>query len=355
LIQGELTVSQTGEGQFRSLTDALQRAGPGARIRVLDAADYRGPLVIDRGEQWSGISLEAQQGARLVAPDRQTILRILDTPQVKIKGFRFRAQQEQHAVEIAGNCEGCELTDLDMVQPPQAPRAMITLNDGASGSEQAPIVLRRLKISCGQIGVGLMGMGGEPIRHVRVEENTFAVDQESPEAGVFVILNRPIHQVLVRRNVFQQGRVGVSLLAPVPHQLQNVTVGYNTFADMRSWLNLNGSSLEQDGLSIHGNLILDSSALIWQSPLTEAAVATVAPRWFNDNWWQERPEGNDALWQTIAPFSGDPGIHREPGRPRHLHPKPDSPLLISAAQTGDRKIIGALDPAEPGDGSPVNP
>jgi tRNA A-37 threonylcarbamoyl transferase component Bud32 len=345
-ITGEITVAKTGEAKFQSLVEAVRHAGPGAKIQVLDSADYEGAIVIDGREQWAGLSIEAVKGACLKAQTASTVIRIENTPNVALRGFRMELNAQQHGVQISGPCEGLTLERIQVIQPRESPKALIHLRDGARGSQQSPIILRNLALTCGEIGVGMMGLGGPYIGHVRLEDSHFTGDNQTPGKGVFVILNGPVRDVIVSGNVFRKTRAGVSIKAPAPKQLDKVTIANNTFTDVTFWMNLNDTSLEQDQVSIESNLILDSSSVRLVPPLTEAGLSTVAAGWFDHNWWEQRPSTNETLWQAVAQFTGDPDIHRDPQQPHYLHPRPQSPLVMSTGQAGGRSIIGALEPAD---------
>jgi nitrous oxidase accessory protein NosD len=84
------TRSCQGERGGRSIAAALRAAGPGATIRILDAAVYKESLRIDEPTRLRDLTIEANQGASLESSAAEPVITIKNTPGVVLRGLRIR-------------------------------------------------------------------------------------------------------------------------------------------------------------------------------------------------------------------------------------------------------------------------
>jgi hypothetical protein len=232
----------------------------------------------------------------------------------------------QHAILVSGLCEGLSIEQMRIEVPADSPKAAVFLWAGARGSAEHPIALRESRIQGGDIGLVLIGTSERPAAHVRVENCRFA------GPGVLVALHDAIADVSLTRNIFVNGKSGVSVAVETPNQLRRLTVGNSTFFQLGSWLALGKSSLEQVQISIDRNLIVHCRQ-IDASGIDLSSIAS----WFHDNWWV-KSEGMDEAQSAHVAVLKDlvPLLSEDPDQPDFLRPAID----VMPAD----KPIGALAP-----------
>jgi serine/threonine protein kinase len=333
------TVAQSGDADHRSIAAALRAAGPGATIRILDAAVYKESLRINEPDRLRDLTIEASQGASLESGAAEPVVTIENTPGVVLRGLSIRTGERQHAVSVSGACPGLALERLTLVQPPEATSGTAALWPGTRGTPERPVLLRGLDVSCGTIGIVVIGSADQPVSWVRIEDCRIA------GPGVHVAMERRFADVAVVGNIFIGGRAGVSLGVDQAGTAQRLNVAHNTFFGTHAWLALEHCSLDQPDLRVANNLILQSQEI----RLTGQDLAPVAPRWFHNNWWEKSDGFNESQAQQVATVKDEVKlVSRDPASNDFLRPAPGQ---FPAAEAGDegRSYVGARGPA---DGAP---
>src|SRR5207253_6475775 len=123
LVHQRVTVSKDPKagGRFRTIGAALKAVKPKMTVRVLDAAKYVEPLLIDDAKLHEGLVLEAPRHATLVLTEdsRQAIL-VRGVANVRVRGFRFETDKLLPSadlvtcfVRVGARCPGLILEDLE--------------------------------------------------------------------------------------------------------------------------------------------------------------------------------------------------------------------------------------------------
>jgi hypothetical protein len=323
-----LTVAKAGGARFRDVRAALARAGPGTVIRILDQAAYTGPFLFDDAERLRDVVIESPKHAVLqLANSDKPVVFVGSVPGVVLRGVHIRAGDPQHCISVLGDCEGLTVEDVRLTQPPQCPFAALVLWRGSKGSAARPVVLRRLDVQSGRLGVAILGGDGESAEWVRIEDSRFT------GPGVQLSLEVAVRDVRVTGNLFLQGKRGVSLVLTHPDKWQHVRITNNTFFRTAEWLALEKPLQEQSDLTIANNLILQANLL----QLSGQDVSRVADRWFRNNWWEPGPRADPARVRQVAQLKPEVKLlSRDPADPNFLRP---------AAGTMPAEYVGALPPA----------
>src|SRR5262249_9345324 len=161
---------------------------------------------------------------------------------VVLRGLRIRTGERQHAISVRGACPGLTLEGLTLVQPPEATSGTVALWPGTRGTPEQPVLLRGLDVSCGTIGVVLIGAADQRVSGVRIEDCRIA------GPGVHVALEKRFADVAVAGNIFVGGRAGVSLGVDQAGTAQRLNVDHNTFFGTHAWLAFENCSLDQPDL-----------------------------------------------------------------------------------------------------------
>jgi hypothetical protein len=330
-----LTVAQSGDADHRGIAAALRAAGPGTTIRVLDAAVYKESLRIDEPTRLRDLTIESTQGASLESGAAEPLVTIENTPGVVLRGLRIRTGARQHAASVHGACPGLTLEGLTLVQPAEATSGTVVLWPGTHGTAERPVLLRGLNVSCGTIGIVLVGTADQPVSWVRVEDCRIA------GPGVHVAMEKCVADVAVVGNIFTGGLAGVSIEVDQAGRARHLRVTHNTFFGTRAWLALEQCSLDQPDVRIANNLILRSREI----RLTGQDLTAVAPVWFHNNWWERSDGFNPVQAQQVAAVKDEVElVSRDPANSDFLRPVPGQ-LPPPEADAAGRPYVGARSPA----------
>jgi serine/threonine protein kinase len=288
----KLSVSSSGEADCRTIADALERAGPGTKITVLDASQYEGSIVLDQARRWRGLTLEAPGGAQLSAPvDQNSVIEIQNVANVTVTGFQIDVKDRQHGIEIVGPCAGT-VVDNVRIRHAGSARASIYLHAGAGGTQEQPIVLRSLDVQTGRVGVVIgqddVPAAADPVQWVRLENSRIL----GPERGIgtLLILQSSLDEVEVSNTVFAHGLTGLSFALPETQTATNVKIADNTFFDLNHFLAFLSPSSDQQ-LLVRSNSIARVDGLL----LDSGGIASL-PKGIADNRWEK----SQALDETHA-------------------------------------------------------
>src|SRR5262249_37540084 len=151
------------------------------------------------------------------------VVSIENTPGVVLRGLHIRTGERQHAVSVRGPCPGLTLEGFTLHQPPEATSGTVVLWPGTRGTAEKPVLLRGLDVTCGEIGIVLVGGADRPVSWVRVE------DCRITGPGVHLAMEKRFADVAVVGNIFSEGRAGVSLGVNQAGAAQRLHVENNTF------------------------------------------------------------------------------------------------------------------------------
>jgi eukaryotic-like serine/threonine-protein kinase len=309
-----LRVAKDGTADFTGLAAAIRSAGPGSAIRVEDAAIYSEPLSLIGAARFSDVRVEATAGATLKAPADRPVVTVDGAPRVTISGFQIEAAAGQHAIELRGSCPGVLVENCQINCAPDSPVAAVYLHAGASGTTSDPVLLRRLVIKSGGVGI-VMGAkeDSEPVSHVRLTDSL--IQGPSREYGVAIVLQYGVRQVSVRHNIFSIGLGGISLLFEVADTAADVLISENSLGNLHYSVTLGESSPEQ-GIRCSDNLIVETDTFQVGAPGIGAYQS-----WFQGNLWERSAGLDEALAGGIARLA-DPLslISRDPESREYLKP-----------------------------------
>jgi hypothetical protein len=334
---GELSVARDGSADFDSIARALEHAGPGSVVRVLDSATYDGPIVVR--DALRGLTIDAPAGATVEnTRTDEAVLSVEGAAGVTVRGLRVRGHDRQHAVLVSGACDGLTLERVRAEVPPDSPKAAVFLWAGVRGSAERPIVLRDSDIRGGDIGLVLIGSAERPAAHIRLE------GCRSTAPGVHVAVHDSAADVTLRGNTFVGGKAGLSLAVAAPHQVRGLAVDRNSFFDIGSWLALDEAAPEQIEPSVTRNLVVRCR----QIRAGTADLAAVAEGWFHGNWWLRTEGMDEAQARLVATVKdGVPLLSEDPDHPDFLRP-------AAGAWPADAPV-GARPPAAGGADPPPGP
>jgi hypothetical protein len=326
-LTGTISVSKSGEAQFRSIREAIWRAGPGATIQVLDEEVYNESLVIDGRDRCRNLQIIAHKQATLMAPSPETVVRIEATPGVVVRGFRMNVHRAQHGVEITGSAAGVRVEDIEAVRTEGDTRrgsttsnvAFAYVHDGASGTADEPIVLRRIQVRGGLVGVVIgeqsQNAADNVVRWVRLEDSR--VLGARPGDGYLFILLGAIEDVSAERNIFANGDCAISFAQL--RRARNLAIIDNTFSALNNFFVLGESQPDTEAVAIQSNLILKVNGLAADSQ----ELDSVAAKWFARNWW-EIGSANVGDAGKVAQLVGSvPVLSDDPASPDYLKPRAD--------------------------------
>ncbi|MDR3639220.1 MAG: serine/threonine-protein kinase [Isosphaeraceae bacterium] len=312
---GILRVAHRAGADCASIAEALRRATPGSTIRVEDSTVYDEPLVFTDSAKLAGVRLEAPAGATLIASGQRPVLLIDGVPGISVSGFRIEAAAGQHALEVRGDCPGVIVEDCQITSASDSSVAAVYLHAGASGTSGAPILLRRLSVKCGGVGI-VFGGRGEPeaLRYVELEESR--VHAASRDYGAAVVVQAGAEHVIIRRNVLTTGLMGVSFAFEAPNRATDLVIAWNSLGGLQHAFVFGESPAEQEGVRIAHNLIVGCDAVY-------AGAREMEPftHWFRDNWW-ERGSGLDEPLASRFAEPKDPlsFVSRDPESADYLKP-----------------------------------
>lgn len=338
--QGLITVAQADEADFDSIAEALAAAGPGATIRILDRARYRGPLALEDSRRYQGVTLESTQGAELVAPgSSRPVLSVKATQGVTVRGLRLSASARQFGIYVSGRCDGLLVENCEFSHPSDTKSANLVL-DQAAGSAERPLRLKNLKVGGNYLGLAIIGKPGAPVSFVRIEGCEFI----SSEPGTLLTLENAVRNVSIAHNIFSGGVGGIHISLPEAGGGDELAIENNTFFRQTNWIALLETNSDQGRLQVRNNLVLECRTLLIQGEQYEPAVI----RWFENNWW-ELASAADAGQVKLVCAPREPQetlavLSRDSNSADFLRPADDSPLA-SGAVGAEVSYVGAVVPA----------
>ena len=334
--EASLTVAQDGNAKFTSIAAALQTAGPGDVISVLDDATYVETIMIDEPERLRGLKLVSSKRATLVAPENTRQLATVNVKQtrdVAIEGFAITGGTKTHAVYIEGDVAGGLLRDLVITQPSDTKWANVMLARKCAGSAEAPFTIRACRIATGKYGL-FSGRDDIPdameARHVWLDGNEFYGD------GTHCEFSHSARDITIEFNVFRGGD-GIVLRLPAGAENGDFRITNNSFFETRNWLQLDPAS-EVTDCEVKNNLLIGQRAPVWTSQLQDFASRCR----FGHNLLETHDQIN--LEQFGTCIRDAMLVSRTPDHDGFLHPLPNSPVAKGGAGDGLPNYAGARTP-----------
>jgi hypothetical protein len=373
-----LTVSKWPEhrARFNTIQAALDEAGPGMTVRVLDDADYEEHLVINRREQQRGVVLEAAGKATIrKLPDKREAVLIRGVPGITLRGFGFESSTgEPHAlVFITGLCPGVVLDRLDMTSGSEC----VNLYDMPLTGNDAPVVIQNCTMRAGsERTVFIEGrdrqsrdQAPQPCGHVIIRNNTLVQSDEG------VVMMGAVHNVEIVGNHILDTRHGAILVWDLRAGAGDILIANNTMLRNDSALAIADDHakgkefLKCKNIRFQNNLVLEpqgdadlflddhlrgTGGIVF--PKADVESLLKSPEWrFSHNWREIDPAKavarfpgrwiprcpNDQLQVPIALLS------RTPGDPDLLRPPGGSRLATGGAGVTDPALpayVGAVPP-----------
>jgi hypothetical protein len=338
-----LTVGHSASAQFRTLAKALDRAAPGTTIQILDDATYEGPLLIKDSTRLRGITIEsttrdeksASQPTLITkASNHGAVVEIRGTSGVTLRGITIRPRSQQHAIFIAGACEGTLIENVHSLKEDTTGWSHVNITDEAHGSAQKPIELRNCSFEFGAMGVVIGSSTGQAPSFVRLQQNHFTGN------GIHIMLVQSVRDVQVVNNFFLGGRA--LHLALKPELSQNINLTNNSFLAPTVWLDPADSSADVQGVIVCNNAIFDSECR------DSEALTALARSWQFSHNLCETGSSDTRLAEhsvtTCVPYLDV--VSRDPEQSAFLQPTNNSVLATSGAGQSLPTYVGARLPAD---------
>ena len=259
----EVTVAKFASADFTSIGEALRNVASGGRVTILDDSEYVESIRVADAEQQAGVRLTAPQHATLRSNERGPVITIRGIPNFRLDGLKVVAPQAQFGIEITGACPGLVLEDIDVQRTSNSDGtrgriAGVYLRNGASGSPDQPIAIRRLTLHSTVVGVviGNPESSGAAPSHILLEDSL--VQGLSREEATLLILKFGTQNIVVRRNIFARGLQGLSILVEDDASPLRCQIEHNTWHDVETWIAWNGPLSPPVPLAVQHNLIVDA-------------------------------------------------------------------------------------------------
>jgi hypothetical protein len=234
--------SRVEPGDYATIREAIEKAGPGDRIVVRDQEVYEENLWITpaTGLSKHGLTLEAEKSAdgksaTLLAGGVDPILVVERTERFKIKGFTLDGQMKaEDLLRVSGSCPGCVFEDLRLTG--------FTHNgirlDGCSGANRHDVIFKEIRVEAtpqkdrmasSAVSFGPVGKGSN-------NANVFVGLQDCRFIGPYqdtVRFAAPCGNVTLERNLFIAGKQKALVVSSdlPPGSALSVRIQNNTFWD----------------------------------------------------------------------------------------------------------------------------
>jgi hypothetical protein len=372
---GVLTVSQKAEdgGQFRTISEALDKVEPGMTIRVLDDAVYDEHLLIHRPTRQHGVVLEAINKAtiRRVGGNGQVVW-IRDVPGVTLRGFRLESTPgPPHAlINLTRSWPGVILDQLELAANHQGD--CVDIHEQWAADNTIPLVIQNCTMR-GPVGVKIEGSDREtrsrpqPCGCVVIRNNALV------ECDTAVLMFGATHKVQVVGNRILGTRSGAIRLADPLEGAADILVANNTMlrceAAVMVWDDHEKGKdfLKCKNIRIQNNLVFETdfpADMVFSNhrrntgnDITPCDLKGLlnSPEWrFGHNWREVDPKKAIARdpdrWIRLHPNDRQGPIQvlsRKPGDANFLRPPRGSPLGTGGAGGSDASLpayVGAVPP-----------
>ncbi len=339
------TVAQNGEADFASIREALQRAGQGATIRVLDDATYEGGLELG-GARQAGITLVSDHHATLAVPDsvpgERHTLTLRDARDVTVRGFTIRGFARDglasgHAILVAGAAGGVMLEDLRCEQAASdGPYATVQVFVSTASPGAAPLRIAGCEVI--NRGTSQCIWVHQPAHDIVITGNSFSSNHTN------LALWHSCRRLEITGNIFQDALDGIGLATRQWPAGADLRICNNTFLSTVSWIAFDPEAVAGREGTLVNNLVLGSKLIGMTPELQDFAIESWTIR---GNVWERGPETSDeagrqgAIARLIPPGSVD--VNRDPRATDYLVPPIGSELLSSGCGGKFPSYVGAKD------------
>ena len=243
-------------------------------MTILDASEYAESIRLTDSQRHAGIQIITPEQATLRSNDQGAVIMVRGVPKVSVQGLRIVATQAQVGIEVNGACPGLRLEDIKIDRVANADgssinNAALALRNGAAGSSDEPIIVRRLSVRGTIVGVAIVSSDVKSAspRHIIIEESF--IEGLSRETSTLLALLRGSEDITIRRNIFARGLQGLSVLTEEEASPLRCQIEQNTWHDIKTWIAWAGAAREGLSVRIRHNLIVDSHGI---SPAVPAVL-----------------------------------------------------------------------------------
>ena len=347
----ELTVSQSGDAQYRTLSEAFAKVTPQTTIRVLDDATYRETLRISGTQRFSGLKLIAEKHARLAPrdPSKPTprLVEISRVNDVVLKGWKIDAPKDGHAVYIveAGNVS---LEDLDIEQPSDVGVIGAIQIHAMRSQTDGPVEIKNCHVkTVGDAHCVWIQGTNRPPNEIRLTGNRFERrSSEGTNVAVWLEGDATFAKLTMRDNLFVGGHSALNLFLHSQLPSHSLSILNNTFFESRNWLAFDTFQPTAPIARIVNNLIIGGDRI--DSP----NLADAMQHWeFRSNWWErglstDPDPGRGGIIAESKPTGSLKFLSRDPHNAGFLRPAPNADWLESGTGGAEQKHLGAFGPQQ---------
>jgi hypothetical protein len=248
-MSSHVIVGDQPGADFPTVREALARDPAPQQIRVVTTADHEEAISIS-GERHAGLEVVWEGPGALRAPSGRGVFRVANVPALHLHGARIIAQASQHGVIIEGNCPGLTISDCDISQPDGTQSAAVYFSKATGASAEAPMTLRRTRITGSDLAIALIGSEKTPVQHWRAEDCLFLGVRD--DSGAVVVIEGPCSHLSFIRNRLVLYGVGLSIGAVE----DSFDVVGNTLSDVRHFFSTRESISVGTPFNVADNLLI---------------------------------------------------------------------------------------------------
>lgn len=345
----ELTVSQSGDAQFKSLSEALAKVTPKTTIRILDDAIYRESLMISGDKRFSGLKIIAEKRATLAVPNPSNptprLIEISQVDDVLLKGWKIDAPKDGHAVYTV-EAGSIVLEDLIIEQPADVGLIGAIQIHAMRSPKNGPVEVKNCHIvTAGEAHCVWIHATNLPPSEIRLTGNRFE-RRSNVGTNIAVWLNddATLEGLSICNNLIIKGHCALSLFLHGKVLPKRIEIKNNTFFQSPTWLAFDTVQAKEPIARIVNNLIIGSDHI--DSPNIDEA-----PRhWeFRSNWWElgpttEHDPGRSGMVAESKMADSLKFLSRDPAHPEFMRPAPSATWLESGTGGAEGKYVGAFEP-----------
>lgn len=354
------TVSQDGNGEFKSIQTALEALQPGEVVEVLDQGPYLETIKIVKPlPEDSG--LFSRVGTVVGTPEWRTIAHRLGHENIyghyllvegsfRLQGFQFEMEEASPGAKVvtingAYDKHNSRVVITECIfQSPENTSETDALADGMQGlmlTTSGEIhISRNLFFSRADIA-----LRGNTI--AAIDQNWFQGGHTQLVVTGYEDHDHQTHSVIIAENVFDKpDKNGITLLKAVSNH-QTTKIFHNTFVNSGMTPIRAQNGFEQQKMDISQNLFLTDQTPIGFSPRPEPDQTALKTHWLiEENAYSQLPENwFSNLYKPEASLTNISVLSETRSSPEYLHVAEESPVA-GATDEPDKwsPVIGALMP-----------
>jgi eukaryotic-like serine/threonine-protein kinase len=332
-----LTVAKNGEADCTTISEALRQVTPNSTVTILDTDEYVEAIRLTDASRFSGVQLISPQGATLRSSDPgAAVVTVVGIAGLRLEGFTIVAPQGQVGIEINGSCPGLHLVNIKVERTANADglstsHAAVAIRNGATGTREQPIVVRRVSVRDTNVGVAIANPGAQDAAssHIVVEE--CQVLGLSREGSTLLAVLRRCEDIVIRRNIFAHGDTGLSLFTAEEAQIVRCQIHQNTWHDVERWINWVGPMTQPLSIELHHNLIVDAERI--EPAARELATTASENAVFINNILMNPRSASESFAPLAIEMPDFPLLSQDANHPDYL--KPDFARLKASSSKLD--------------------